>query len=129
MAAKRTTARKPASPRKATTKPAAPRPDHPNLLERGDVFFFYRPDADESAPAGLADVRRFHIVLRPEGGRILRLLTIGRKQLPEPAAEGRSYWAFVDKVFKIFQGCAACRGIPGGRFRPATLPRSRSAPR
>src|SRR4051794_3594297 len=69
------------------------------VLERGDLFFFYRPDVDETSPNGLVDVRRFHIVLRPEGKETLRLITIGRKKLPEAAEEGRSHWAFVDRVF------------------------------
>ena len=75
-----------------------PRDDGP-VLERGDLFFFYRPDVDESTPRGLADVRRFHVVLRPEGGDGLRLITVGRKMLPEAEEEGRSHWAFVDRVF------------------------------
>ncbi|MDG3007614.1 hypothetical protein [Paludisphaera mucosa] len=69
------------------------------VLERGDLFFFYRPDVDEAAPQGLVDVRRFHVVLRPEGGDGLRLITVGRKTLPEAADEGRSHWAFVDRIF------------------------------
>ncbi|WP_422929856.1 hypothetical protein [Singulisphaera sp. PoT] len=69
------------------------------VLERGDLLFFYRPDVDETSPEGLLDVRRFHLVLRPEGKDILRLITVGRKQLPEAAEEGRSYWAFVERVF------------------------------
>jgi hypothetical protein len=69
------------------------------VLERGDLFFFYRPDVDETAPEGLLDVRRFHVVLRPEGEEVLRLITVGRKKLPEATDEGRSHWAFVDRVF------------------------------
>src|SRR5437867_1920092 len=75
-------------------------PTSRNLLERGDLFFFYRPDVDETAPGGLLDVRRFHVVLRPEGKETLRLITIGRKKLPGAADEGRSHWGFVDRVFQ-----------------------------
>src|SRR4051794_20389546 len=70
------------------------------VLERGDLFFFYRPDVDETSPGGLVDVRRFHLVLRPEGNETLRLITIGRKKLPEATDEGRSHWSFVDRVFR-----------------------------
>src|SRR4051812_46552475 len=70
------------------------------VLERGDLFFFYRPDVDETSPSGLLDVRRFHLVLRPEGKETLRLVTVGRKKLPEATDEGRSHWAFVDRVFR-----------------------------
>ena len=72
---------------------------HPNLPERGDLFFFYRPDVDEFTPGGLLDVRRFHIVLRPQGQETPRLITIGRKKLREAGDEGRSHWGFVDRVF------------------------------
>ena len=45
----------------------APYATNPNILERGDIFFFYRPDVEEESPGRLLDVRRFHVVLRPEG--------------------------------------------------------------
>jgi hypothetical protein len=64
------------------------------------LFFFYRPDVDETSPSGLLDVRRFHIVLRPEGKGTLRLITIGRKKLPGAAEGGQSHWGFVDRVFQ-----------------------------
>src|ERR1044072_9279590 len=57
------------------------------ILERGNVYFFYRPAAGTETPQGLVDVQRFHIVLSPEGRDVLRVLTVGRKRLPE-AAEG-----------------------------------------
>jgi hypothetical protein len=34
-------------------------------------------------PHGEGDVQRFHIVLRRAGGKLFRLLTIGRKHLPD----------------------------------------------
>ena len=77
----------------------APREESGNVLERGDLFFFYRPDADEEAPHGLLDVRRFHLILRPERGDIVRIITIGRKTLPGSGAGGANHWAFVDRVF------------------------------
>ena len=67
--------------------------------ERGDLFFFYRPDVDDENPHGLADVRRFHVVLRPEAGDIVRIITVGRKTLPNSASTGANHWAFVDRVF------------------------------
>ena len=103
---------KTARPKKAAAKPkAAPagrdvapaktedstRPD--NALERGDLFFFYRPDVDDDAPGGLLDVRRFHLALRPSGGDAIRLITVGRKTLPDSGAAGGSHWAFVDRIF------------------------------
>ncbi len=78
----------------ATAPPAG------DALERGDIFFFYRPDVDDEAPAGLLDVRRFHLVLRPERGDLVRLITIGRKTLPGSGPSGGNHWAFVDRVFR-----------------------------
>jgi hypothetical protein len=50
------------------------------VLERGDIFFLYRPRVGEDQPAGLVDVQRFFIVLRPQHGAC-RLLVVGRKRL------------------------------------------------
>lgn len=70
-----------------------------NVLERGDLFFVYRPDVEEESPQRLLDVRRFHMVLRPEGQEQLRLITIGRKRLPGAGEGDRNHWGFVDRVF------------------------------
>jgi len=76
------------------------RPASTYLLERGDLFFFYRPDVGEESPASLLDVRRFHVVMRPEDSEVLRLLTIGRKTLPGEADGDRNHWGFVERVFR-----------------------------
>lgn len=74
---------------------------HPDLLERGDIFFFYRPDANGAPPEGLLDVNRFHLVLRPEGEEVLRYITIGKKKLPEEGdGQEARHWGFVDGVFR-----------------------------
>src|SRR5262249_6144910 len=73
---------------------AVPTEDIGNLLERGDIFFFYRPDVEQDAPSRLLDVRRFHVVLRPEGRNVLRLITIGRKTLPTSDDGDRNHWGF-----------------------------------
>ena len=69
-----------------------------NATERGDLFFFYRPDVDDESPHDIADVRRLHLVLRPEAGEMIRLITVGRKTLPNSGAGG-NHWAFVDRIF------------------------------
>lgn len=76
-----------------------PRSEHPEaeVLERGDIFFLYRPKLDVADPAGLDDVQRFHVVLRKQGGHLFRLLTIGRKRLPAAAAHERE-WGFVELI-------------------------------
>ena len=78
---------------------AGPRRALGNAAERGDLFFFYRPDVDEESPRSLMDIRRFHMVLRPEGGELIRLITIGKKVLPNSGPTGGNHWAFVDRVF------------------------------
>jgi hypothetical protein len=89
------------------------------VLERGDLFFFYRPDVDETSPAGLLDVRRFHLVLRPEGKETLRMITVGRKRLPDPAEEGRSHWAFVERVFRSPNGLR--EALAGATYETETV--------
>ena len=69
----------------------------PEVLERGDIFFFYRPKLDVDDPESLDDVQRFYVVLRERGGHLFRLLTIGRKHLPEAEAHERE-WGFVELV-------------------------------
>jgi hypothetical protein len=67
------------------------------ILEQGEILFFYRPRVEEENPSGLRDVQRFYVVLRPDGGGKLRLLVLGRKRLPEVQAHER-VWGFVDAV-------------------------------
>jgi hypothetical protein len=68
------------------------------ILERGDIFFFYRPRVEEDVVKGLDDVQRFYIVLHARDLNLFRLLVLGRKRLP--AIEGRKEreWGFVDLV-------------------------------
>ena len=69
----------------------------PEQLERGDIFFFYRPKVEHDEAHGIDDVQRFQVVLRAAGGRLFRMLTIGRKHLPDLQAHERE-WGFVDLV-------------------------------
>lgn len=67
-----------------------------DVVERGDIFFLYRPRVDEDDPSSLSDIQRFFMVLRPERGKI-RLLVVGRKRLPDARRHERN-WGFVAKV-------------------------------
>jgi hypothetical protein len=67
------------------------------VLERGDVFFFYRPRVELEEADGLEDVQRFFFVLKPDGKRRFRRLVVGRKRLPGPEQHER-VWAFVAEV-------------------------------
>ncbi len=68
------------------------------ILERGNIYFFYRPAVGEEAPKGLVDVQRFHFVLSPERRDFFRLITVGKKRLPETDDAGQRFWGFVEKV-------------------------------
>lgn len=67
------------------------------VLERGDIFFLYRPRVEQERVEDLDDVQRFFLVLNPDGTERYRRVVVGRKRLPEPEAHER-LWAFVDEV-------------------------------
>jgi hypothetical protein len=76
-------------------------PNRAETIERGNVYFLFRPKIGEETPEKLEDVQRMFIVLSPEGMECYRLLVVGRKQLPEPEQSGRERnWGFVDAVSK-----------------------------
>lgn len=59
------------------------------ILERGDVYFFYRPKVDVEEARELDQVQRFYLVLAPDDGERARLFVIGKKRMPE-IVEGES---------------------------------------
>jgi hypothetical protein len=67
------------------------------VLERGEIFFFYRPRVNQESVEGPEDVQRLSIVLLPRRRRVVRRLIVGRKRLPDPDAHER-FWGFVDEV-------------------------------
>jgi hypothetical protein len=71
------------------------------VLERGNIFFFYRPRVhppqEEPPPHGLGDIERSYIVLHVKGNSLYRLIVIGRKRLPDVRKREKE-WAFVYKV-------------------------------
>ncbi len=67
------------------------------ILERGDVRFFFRPTvqpADPTAETTLG-VQAFFVVLSPAGRRRHRRVRIGRKRMP---AHAQRFWARVERV-------------------------------
>src|ERR671936_1793266 len=87
----------------------------PQVLEQGDIYFFYRPKKDAQEVKGVEDVRRFFMVTAPEEevkgqennnnkSPSYRLFVIGKKSLPEirktEARSSERYWARVDGIFK-----------------------------
>lgn len=69
-------------------------------LEKGDIFFLYRPAVEEEEVKGLEDVQRFFLLLHPEGTRNYRLIIIGKKKLPDAENSGDRYWGFVDGILR-----------------------------
>src|SRR6476620_9900991 len=80
------------------------------ILEQGDIYFFYRPKKDAEEVKSIEDVRRFFMVTAPEEeknnnkSRLYRLFIIGKKSLPEvrktEARASERYWARVGGIFK-----------------------------
>jgi hypothetical protein len=66
-------------------------------LERGDMFFFYRPRVGVTEVRSLDDVARFVVVLDPDTRGWDRLLVVGRKRQPDPERHERA-WALVAEV-------------------------------
>ena len=96
------------------------------VLERGDLFFLYRPSDDRHEPGGLLDVRRFYMVLHPEEQRRFRLIAIGKKRLPGLDESAQRHWGFVDGVFdspdelrQAASGIPLLVGSTGENLRPA----------
>lgn len=72
----------------------------PVIMEKGQVYFFYRPKVNLHTVKDLDDVQRFYIILRPtthSEGSMLRLLYIGKKKLPDVGSH-QKFWGQVEKV-------------------------------
>lgn len=66
-------------------------------LEKGDIYFFYRPRIEDYDLEGSSDIQRFYMVLST--GDRYRLMVVGHKKLPKPEKSGgRQYWGFVHMV-------------------------------
>jgi hypothetical protein len=66
------------------------REDASQIVEQGDIFFFYRPKVGAEEVSSTEDVQRFYMVTAlEEKDRKHRLFILGRKKLPE-IVEGKS---------------------------------------
>lgn len=61
----------------------------PDVVEQGDIFFFYRSKVGAEEVSDTGDVQRFYMLTASENGDQYRLFVLGRKQLPE-IVEGKS---------------------------------------
>ncbi|GAA5844738.1 hypothetical protein JCM9279_002904 [Rhodotorula babjevae] len=68
------------------------------IIEKGYVYFMFRPKVETEHPESLNDVARFHLLLSPHGESIHRLIVVGKKALPDAAESSRPLWAQVDGV-------------------------------
>jgi hypothetical protein len=60
------------------------REDKSQIVEQGDIFFFYRPKVGTEEVTSTEDIQRFYMVTSPEErDSKYRLFVLGRKQLPE----------------------------------------------
>jgi hypothetical protein len=98
------------------------------VIERGNIYFLYRPKVGEHEPEGLDDVQRFYLVLEPEGGVLVRLIVIGRKRLPDIGEHERN-WATVEATASQAKDLAPALGeqhydtkTSGERSQPAARP-------
>lgn len=88
-------------------------------LEKGNVYFLFRPRVDNDDPRGMQDVQRLYMVLRPVQKDRYRLTVVGAKQMPDPGRKGgRRNWGFVDMVRKRPDSIA--RALEGGSYRTKT---------
>jgi hypothetical protein len=70
-----------------------------SVLERGTIYFAYRPKVQAQTAHGFDDVQRFYVVLSPRGKASYRLIVIGQKKLPAVTGPGdRMAWGFVEEV-------------------------------
>jgi hypothetical protein len=69
------------------------------VVERGNIYFIYRPRVEEEHPEGLDDIQQLHMVLAPEGRKLFRMINIGRKRLPDISEHERN-WGFVEAITK-----------------------------
>ncbi len=99
------------------------------VLERGSIYFFYRPRVEDEAPESLRDVQRFHMVLSPDNGEVYRLIAVGRKRMPDVERGHERNWGFVERVTKAPEDMRAILGpesyetkTRGRRVQPAARP-------
>lgn len=72
-----------------------------STLERGSIYFFYRPKVGGMKPEELKDIEQMYMLLAPDDKQDFRLAVIGHKRLPAPSEKGhRRFWGFIDMVTK-----------------------------
>lgn len=104
--------------------------DNLQILEKGRIYFLYRPRVEEYEPDSQDDLQQLYMVLSPKGKKLYRLGIIGREQLPDPGRKGKArYWGFIEAV--THSGRSVMKGLGeevyqtktrGTRHQPAARP-------
>jgi hypothetical protein len=77
-----------------------------SILNKGNIYFFYRPNIEHAEAHQLEDIQRFFMVLKPEKSDRYILIIIGKKHLPKEGEE-KSNFAFIEKIFKKTEDLSA----------------------
>ncbi|GAA5952380.1 hypothetical protein JCM21900_003797 [Sporobolomyces salmonicolor] len=80
------------------------------LLEKGHVYFLYRPKVEVDEPHSLDDVSKFHMLLVPHHAKLHRLIAIGKKALPDASVSSRPIWGEVLNVGEDLKGLKEALG-------------------
>lgn len=109
--------------------------DDVQVLEKGHIYFLYRPRVEEHDPASRQDLQQFYMVLSPQGRKSCRLAIIGQERLPDPARKGKArFWGFIEAVKQ--SGRQVSEGLTeqtyetktrGTRHQPAARPAGEGA--
>jgi hypothetical protein len=71
----------------------------PEIIDRGNVYFFYRPRVQKKNVYRFEDVQRLVLVLSSDRSKLYRSLIVGHKRLPDPGAAGQEkFWGYVQRV-------------------------------
>ena len=102
-------------------------------IEKGEIFFFYRPRVGADEVKGREEVQRFYVVLAAQSPKkVYRLFLVGRKKLPQPKREQdreRRRWALSvlvstkpDDIRRELAALEYTTKTRGKRFVPAAKP-------
>lgn len=68
------------------------------VLERGNLYFVYRPKVEQKTVDSLDDIQQIHIILDVHGKDWFRLIALGKKRLPARDDDNQQGWGFVETV-------------------------------
>ncbi len=68
-----------------------------HFLEKGDIYFFYKPKKEIVKATSITDVARFFFVLAPSEGKY-RYIVLGNKKMPSTRDGGNPSWGLIQMV-------------------------------